>query len=923
MNETVRAKTAPPGWQFAGGDASFILPAPDRTSYLYFPLVNEAGMMSVVTPTLHGDAKTGQNTFLTLPVSVEDLHNTRSARNFWVTIGASTGGDPRAWSATGNSAWQLAEPDADVVTLEAGLLWHKVTRKNQALGLIAEVLSFVPAGPDPVEVMRVTLRNDGAAALTLTPTAAIPIYGRSADNLRDHRHVTSLLHRIRTVRHGVAVRPTLSFDERGHQPNQVTYAILGAGEEGAPPSAFFPDVESFCGEGANFERPAAVLDVTLAGVPEGYTLDGFEAMGALRFETLTLQPGQARTYILILAVLGEDGDDAALQALVQTYGSTTHVENWLQRTREFWQARTRPVSFTTGDPRFDKWMQWVTIQPTLRRLFGNSFLPFHDYGRGGRGWRDLWQDCLALLLLEPEPVRDLLLSSFAGVRIDGSNATIIGAKPGEFKADRNNIPRVWMDHGAWPYLTTRLYIDQSGDLAFLLQGQSYFKDRHVDRCRAQDAAWTADQGTQLLTAAGAVYRGTVLEHLLVQHLTAFFNVGAAGNNILLEGADWNDGMDMARVAGESVAFTALYAANLADLAALVLALAQLGVSEVELAAEMPWLLDTLRDPVDYEDAAAKQRRLAHYFAQCRHTVDGATVRIALADVANDLRTKATWLAEHVRRQEWVRDGSGHGWFNGYYDDAGQRVEGQGARGVRMTLTGQVFTLLSGIATDEQAAAIIQAADHYLYDRGVGGYRLNTDFGEVLLNLGRCFGFAFGHKENGAMFSHMAVMYAYALYRRGFVEEGFQVLEGIYRHCQDFAVAAMYPGLPEYVNERGRGVYPWLTGSASWYLLTLLTEAFGVRGHLGDLVLDPKLMIGQFDAQDEATVGTQFADRQLAIVYRNPQRLAAAAAQVQDVTIDGEVCATEREGRTVRLRRSMIESLAPTLPHRLVVTLGPI
>ena len=41
-------------------------------------------MMSVVTPTLHGDAKTGQNSFLTLPVSVEDLHNTRSARNFWV-----------------------------------------------------------------------------------------------------------------------------------------------------------------------------------------------------------------------------------------------------------------------------------------------------------------------------------------------------------------------------------------------------------------------------------------------------------------------------------------------------------------------------------------------------------------------------------------------------------------------------------------------------------------------------------------------------------------------------------------------------------------------------------------------------------------------------------------------------------------------
>ena len=119
---------------------------------------------------------------------------------------------------------------------------------------------------------------------------------------------------------------------------------------------------------------------------------------------------------------------------------------------------------------------------------------------------------------------------------------------------------------------------------------------------------------------------------------------------------------------------------------------------------------------------------------------------------------------------------------------------------------------------------------------LGGYRLNTDFGEVLPNLGRGFGFAFGHKENGAMFSHMAVMYANALYQRGLVRQGYKVLDGIYQHCQDFARSHIYPGIPEYINERGRGMYTYLTGSASWYLLTLVTEAFGFRGYLGDLVL---------------------------------------------------------------------------------------
>ena len=57
-----------------------------------------AGLLSAITPILHGDIKTGQNEFLTLPVSAEDLHNTRSARNFWVYV---EGKGP--WSATGSA----------------------------------------------------------------------------------------------------------------------------------------------------------------------------------------------------------------------------------------------------------------------------------------------------------------------------------------------------------------------------------------------------------------------------------------------------------------------------------------------------------------------------------------------------------------------------------------------------------------------------------------------------------------------------------------------------------------------------------------------------------------------------------------------------------------------------------------------------
>ena len=900
------------GWKFVDAQGGFELPDAHLNSYLYFPLTNEAGMMSSLTPTLNGDAKTGQNSFLLLPTSVEDLHNSRAARNFWLRIDGT-----RAWSATGNSAEQAARrasPADDAVTLTAGFLWQTVRRRDPASGLQSELTSFVPADGPRVELLRVVLTNTGSAPLRLTPTAAIPIYGRSADNLRDHRHVTSLLQRTTCHKHGVLVRPTLSFDERGHTVNHTRYAVLGAQADGGAPLGFFADVESFIGEGGSLDWPEAIIADKPVTHMAGATVDGYEALGGLRFPDVVLAPGESIGYVLILAILA-DNEDA--DALLARY--VTGFEAELEKTKAAWQARVARLRFTTPDPQFDGWLQWVTLQPTLRRLMGNSFLPYHDYGRGGRGWRDLWQDILALLIMEPGDVSEMLLSNFAGVRVDGSNATIIGSQPGDFKADRNGIPRVWMDHGAWPLLTTRLYIDQTGDLDFLLREQVYFKDHLSHRCQHSDPDWEAGQGTRLRTAQGELHHGSVLEHLLVQHLAAFFNVGEH-NDLLLEGADWNDAFDMARRRGESIAFSALYAGNLQSLAELCQALEQRGHPDVSLADELLPLLDRLSGTLDYGSVAAKRERLQQYFDDTRHTLSGRKSRVALADLARDLAAKAGWLSEHIRLQEWIETGSDTGWFNGYYDDDGQPLEGLHAGGPRMTLTGQVFPLMCGVASEEQARKMVHAVDQYLYDGGLGGYRLNTNFGALLLNMGRAFGFAYGHKENGAMFSHMTVMYANALYKRGMAQAGWKVLDGIYHQSRDFSRSRMYPGIPEYFSERGRGMYPYLTGSASWYLLTLLTEAYGVRGALGDLLLEPRLTAAQFDASGRASVRTLFAGKVLEVVYENSQRLEYGGYGITDLELNGKPFPVQ--GRPVRalIPRRLLASASPD-EIQVRVTLG--
>ncbi len=93
---------------------------------------------------------------------------------------------------------------------------------------------------------------------------------------------------------------------------------------------------------------------------------------------------------------------------------------------------------------------------------------------------------------------------------------------------------------------------------------------------------------------------------------------------------------------------------------------------------------------------------------------------------------------------------------------------------------------------------------------------------------------------------MAIMFANALYQRGFVAEGREVLDSIYRMSVRTEKSRIYPGIPEYFNSAGRGLYLYLTGSASWLVLTVLTQVFGVRGHYGDLLLAPKFTGDDFN-----------------------------------------------------------------------------
>ena len=230
--------------------------------------------------------------------------------------------------------------------------------------------------------------------------------------------------------------------------------------------------------------------------------------------------------------------------------------------------------------------------------------------------------------------------------------------------------------------------------------------------------------------------------------------------------------------------------------------------------------------------------------------------------------------------------------------------------------------MSGTAQEEQIRQIVKAADAYLYDAKAGGYRLNTDFRERKDDLGRMFGFAYGHKENGAVFSHMTTMYANALYQRGFAREGYKALRTLYEQAANFEVSRIYPGIPEYFNDRGRGMYHYLTGAASWYMMTVVTQMYGVRGRLGDLCLSPKLLAEQFDKEHRAAVSVEFAGVPIEVVYHNDGLCDYGAYRIEQVRLDEEEIEITPD-REVSIPKNKVTRLSHDGTHRIYVQLVPI
>ncbi|MCX5708449.1 MAG: hypothetical protein NTY14_05710, partial [Candidatus Omnitrophica bacterium] len=270
-------------YRFIDDFGAFLIKNPHRYK-LYFPLADANGrLLSAIAPNLSGDIKKDNEHFLTQPASVEDLRSSPlCCREFFINCAG--------------KVIRLSHPGQD--TLEAGFLYHKITKKIK--GLEIEILNFIPFDL-PVEIMRIKVKNISRKKLEIVPTSFIPLYGRSEKNLRDHRHVSSLLNRVSLDKFGISLKPSMVFDEKGHKLNSAIYYCRGFEGGNIAPLGQYPTLDSFFGVG-DIYSPDAIFKGALPINKKKKEFDGKEACAALRFHPRRLPPNKEALYHLFLGI---------------------------------------------------------------------------------------------------------------------------------------------------------------------------------------------------------------------------------------------------------------------------------------------------------------------------------------------------------------------------------------------------------------------------------------------------------------------------------------------------------------------------------------------------------------------------------------------------------------------------------------------
>jgi len=96
------------------------------------------------------------------------------------------------------------------------------------------------------------------------------------------------------------------------------------------------------------------------------------------------------------------------------------------------------------------------------------------------------------------------------------------------------------------------------------------------------------------------------------------------------------------------------------------------------------------------------------------------------------------------------------------------------------------------------------------------------------------------------------------------------------------------------------------------MMTVVNEMFGVKGALGGLAIEPKLVKEQFDKDGQASIGLTFRGLEFKVTYNNMDMLDFGEYKVSEIKVD--------DNTVDSISAALIDKLAPGV-HAVSVTLS--
>ncbi len=219
----------------------------------------------------------------------------------------------------------------------------------------------------------------------------------------------------------------------------------------------------------------------------------------------------------------------------------------------------------------------------------------------------------------------------------------------------------------------------------------------------------------------------------------------------------------------------------------------------------------------------------------------------------DHRSDTTRAARYRREADACRRAvNEHGWDGAWYargtrDDGSLFGVSANAEG-RIFLNAQGWAFICGAADTSTVDTCINSVREQL-DTPSGPMTLTPAFAEMDEGIGKLSMKAPGSSENGSVYCHAAVFYAYGLFSVGRSKEAWRVLRTLLTGNETNTINRSGQ-LPLYIPNLYRGTaagptagqssHAANTGTAPWYYLTVVTKLFGMQPDFDGLRFLPEL-----------------------------------------------------------------------------------